>query len=315
MGARKRRKGVGPHGILVVDKPAGQTSHDVVQRVRKLYGTRSVGHAGTLDPMATGVLVLGLGEGTKALRFFADRDKVYETLIALGEETVSLDADGEITRRVPVPDGWQTRVDAALDTERQRSSQIPPRVSAIHVGGRRAHALVRSGEAFELEPRPVSVHAITVDAIETHPPSIALKIHVGSGYYVRSLARDLAEALGTVGHLAQLRRVRCAEFDAAGAANLAPMSAGAPLPAPEPLERALARIMPMATLDSEGTRDARAGRRVAPDHIDAPRDRESAWLAPDGRLVAVGHVDSDGVGRVVRGFFQLTDDAEGAPTS
>lgn len=211
-------------GLLVVDKPIGPTSHDVVQWARRVLGTSQVGHTGTLDPMASGVLVLGVGQGTKLMPYLGAEDKLYETTLRLGRSTTTLDAEGEVLERVPVPDGLTLeRVRQVAATFVGTLSQQAPDVSAIKVGGRALHERVRAGEAVDAPFRDVVCHALEVQGLEAVPNDperavdVTLALHTGKGYYVRSLGRDLAEALGTVGHLVQLRRTRNGAFSVDGA--------------------------------------------------------------------------------------------------
>ncbi len=289
-----------PSGVLVVDKPRGPTSHDVVQRVRRALATREVGHAGTLDPMATGVLVVAVGEATKLVPWLTAADKGYTATLVLGVATDSYDAEGTVVEtRTPDP-SWRTRLPHALEVERTRREQIPPAFSAIKTDGVRAHERARRGESVELAARPVEVRTLDASA-SLDADELTIEVAVAKGYYVRSLARDLAAALGTVGHLTALRRTRSGAFT---------MEEAAPLDAPDlalrlvPLAHAAARALPVARLSGRGTDDARAGRRVAPS--DLVREGQAlgphAWLAPDGALVAVGEIEADGSGRVLRGF-------------
>jgi len=303
-----------PSGVLVVDKPRGPTSHDVVARVRRALRTKAVGHAGTLDPMATGVLVVAVGEATKLVLYLTAADKAYEATIALGVATATLDADGDVTARAPVPDDWPARLDAALAAERARDAQVPPAFSAIQTNGVRAYDLARRGEAVDLAPRPVRVVDLTALAARRDPPAVDLAITTAKGYYVRALARDLAAALGTVGHLTALRRTRSGAFTVAEAAPLDDGLAARLVPLPDAARRAL----PIARLTPAGVIDARAGRPVAaadlavegaaalvaPSEHGAEEEgaRPYAWLDEAGDVVAVGAVASDGRGRVLRGF-------------
>jgi len=203
-------------GILVVDKPSGWTSHDVVARIRGLAGTRRVGHAGTLDPMATGVLVVGVGRATRLLGHISSHTKAYTGTIRLGWATVSDDAEGERTIGAPA-DGLRTAdLLAAVDRLTGAILQRPSAVSAIKVDGRRAHERVRSGEAVELAARPVVVSVLDVRDARRRPDLAALDVDVevecSSGTYVRALARDLGELLGVGGHLTALRRTRVGGF-------------------------------------------------------------------------------------------------------
>jgi tRNA pseudouridine55 synthase len=277
-------------GVLVVDKPRGPTSHDLVGRVRRALHTRHVGHAGTLDPMATGVLVVAVGEATKLVPWLTADDKTYEATIRLGIETDTLDAEGEITRRVPVPS--ELDLENALARERARTSQVPPAYSAIRIDGKRSHELARAGQAIELAARPVEVRAI--DLVRREQDELVVRVEASKGYFVRSLGRDLAEALGTVGHLTALRRLRSGAF---GIDDARPIDAALLLSTDEAAKRAL----PITVLSPEAAADAAHGKPIAPERVRDPHDRPSAWVDEDGRLVAVG-VFRDGLGRVLRGF-------------
>jgi tRNA pseudouridine55 synthase len=197
-------------GLVVVDKPAGWTSHDVVARVRSLAGTRRVGHAGTLDPMATGVLLVGVGRATRLLGHLALAEKAYDATIRLGVSTITDDAEGEILATAPaagVPDDAIRAGVAALTGE---IDQVPARVSAVKVAGRRAYARVRAGDEVELPSRRVTVSVFEVREVRRHADLVDLDVRVvcSSGTYVRALARDLGTALGVGGHLTALRRIR-----------------------------------------------------------------------------------------------------------
>ena len=195
-------------GIVVVDKPAGMTSHDVVARLRRFFGTRKVGHAGTLDPMATGVLVAGIERGTKLLAHLVAEDKVYETTIRLGESTTTDDAEGDAVEK---HDAFGVS-DDAIRAEVQKLTgtimQVPSKVSAIKIGGRRAHELVRAGEKVEIPAREVTIHAFELRGIRRDGEFVDVdaRVHCSSGTYIRSLGRDLGAALGVGGHLIALRR-------------------------------------------------------------------------------------------------------------
>ncbi|PFG42780.1 tRNA pseudouridine55 synthase [Isoptericola jiangsuensis] len=221
------RRPTAPDGLLVVDKPAGWTSHDVVARCRRLAGTRKVGHAGTLDPMATGVLVVGVGRATKLLTYVVGADKAYDATIRLGVSTTTDDAEGEVV--VAAGTGPGVARDA-LDREVARLTgdirQVPTTVSAIKVDGKRAYARARAGEEVELAARPVTVSRFDVLDVRTAVADgldvVDVDVHVvvSSGTYVRALARDLGAALGVGGHLTALRRTRVGGFDLAQARTL-----------------------------------------------------------------------------------------------
>lgn len=284
--------------VLVVDKPRGVTSHDVVAKARKALGTRAIGHAGTLDPMATGVLVLAVGEATKLVAYLTADDKEYEAAIALGAATDTLDADGKITERADVPEKWRDRIDEALAAERARTEQVPPAFSAIHAEGERAHKKARRGEAVDLSARPVRVHAL--DVLEIGEAALRVRLLVSKGYYVRSLARDLAARLGTVGHLTELRRLRSGAFTLAEAVSLASLSPSSPALS---LAEAARRVLPAATLSEIGATHARAGRPMPATEVNPAAEGVHAWFAADGSLVALGEIQG-GVGRVRRGFTE-----------
>lgn len=302
--------------MLVVDKPRGPTSHDVVARIRRALATREVGHAGTLDPMATGVLVVAVGEATKLVAWLTAHEKAYDATVALGVETDTLDAEGRemgraalepgLLAELAAPAGSPTpRLRAALEAERARTSQVPPAFSAIQKDGERAYARARRGEAVELAPREVRVSLLELVARSAEPPSLALRLAVDKGYYVRSLARDLAAALSTLGHLTSLRRTRsgCFTLDEAVALDVGDEVLAAHV---EPLASAASRALPVARLTQDGARDARHGRPVRPADIHAPAPGPCAWLDAEGALVAVGEVDESGAGKVLRGFLPLT---------
>jgi tRNA pseudouridine55 synthase len=306
----KRSESGGPHGIVVVDKPRGPTSHDIVQSARRVFGTRRIGHAGTLDPMATGVLVLLLGEATKLSEIATAADKTYRAQVSFGRATDSHDANGRTTAEVEVrlEDLSDAALSRALESERLRCQQIPPAVSAIKLQGRRSYELSRNGAPPELEPRAVSVRALELG--ERAGPLLNLELRVSKGYYVRALARDLGLALGVPAHLSQLRRLVSGSFSLAEACAWPPEN---PPPQPLPLELALARLVPMLRLTEAGVRRARSGQLLsASDFIDdalSLRAESSegmqptlcAWTDPNGSPIALGAFDGAGF-RVRRGF-------------
>jgi tRNA pseudouridine55 synthase len=305
------------HGVLVVDKPSGMTSHDVVARVRRVAGQREVGHAGTLDPMASGVLVVLLGEATKLTPWVTADDKRYACTLQLGVETASGDADGEEVARAPVPEAlrrelaaWHVGDDAqtaspaiaqAIAAERERKTQVPPAVSAIHVDGERAYARARRGETVELEPRPVEVRAVEVSGTDAERATLSCTLHASKGYYVRAFARDLAAWLGTLAHLVDLRRLASGTFTLADALPFPALEREAIAAALVPCEAAAARVLPVLRLTTELTVAARQGKRFAWP-ADPIAEGPHAWLDEGGKLVAVGE-PREGLARVVRGFF------------
>jgi tRNA pseudouridine55 synthase len=212
-------------GLLLVDKPAGMTSHDVVLLVRRAYGERSIGHLGTLDPFATGLLILLLGRSTRLATFIQTEPKVYEATIRFGAETDTDDCTGSVIRQGPLPS--QEQVNAVIPTLTGRISQVPPAYSAKSVDGTRAYDAARKGEPIELAPADVDVHSWQIRA--TRPNEIDVTITCGTGTYIRALARDLGRATGSAAHLSSLRRIRSGEFDVGDAATLEQIKHSAPV--------------------------------------------------------------------------------------
>ncbi len=305
-------------GVLVIDKPVGPTSHDVVARMRKAFDTHAVGHAGTLDPQASGVLVVALGQATKLAFYLTQQDKRYEAMVTFGTSTNTLDREGEIMASGPIPDdlaralaggstAGSTLLAGALDMERRRKEQMPPAFSAIKQGGRSVHKLARRGEEVILEPRAVEVKSLEI--METTADSLGLSLVVSKGYYVRALARDLGETLGVPAHLSSLRRTASGAFS---------LEEALPLEAsPEDLQRALqpvarvaARVLAVAELSGEGVRFARHGKALTAQHFSiAPASGISAWFGPDGELIAIGRASGEGTFAVQRGFSHSTSSA------
>jgi tRNA pseudouridine55 synthase len=298
------------NGIVIVDKPAGCTSHDVVQRVRKALRQRSVGHAGTLDPLATGVLVVAVGEGTKLVSHLQSDDKRYEVTIALGAETDSLDADGEITETADVPPLDAATVEQALQSFLGRHPQKAPKLSAIKVDGTPLHRRMRRGEDVEAPVRQVELYAATVE--DVHQDALRLSLHCGKGFYVRSLARDLARALGTLGYVTALRRTASGAFSIDDGLYGDQMTADTIAERLIPLKEACGALM-RVELTEEGVAHARHGRPIGPEVVvgDAWRgaspEESLALFAPDGEPVALGRRVDDGL-RVVRGFTTTVPD-------
>ncbi|WP_214106385.1 tRNA pseudouridine(55) synthase TruB [Acrocarpospora catenulata] len=216
MSNAKSRRTPPPSGIVVVDKPAGWTSHDVVAKMRGIAGTRKVGHAGTLDPMATGVLVVGVEKATRLLGHLALTEKVYEASIRLGVSTNTDDAEGEVTATAPAGHLADAEIMSGVAALTGEIMQIPPQVSAIKVNGERAYKRARAGEEVELQARPVTVYAFEVTAIRRDGEAVDVDavITCSSGTYIRALARDLGAGLGVGGHLTALRRTRVGPYTA-----------------------------------------------------------------------------------------------------
>jgi tRNA pseudouridine55 synthase len=276
-----------PHsGVAVIDKPAGRTSHQVVAKVRHIVGTRKVGHAGTLDPMATGVLVIGIGRATRLLGYLALTEKAYQATIRLGIATVSDDADGEMTASAGAGGVSDDQIGPALARLRAERLQVPSSVSAIKINGVRSYAKVRSGQDVVLSPRQVIIHKFEVlDRRDLEVDGVTVVdldviVECSSGTYVRALARDLGTTLGTGGHLTALRRTRVGPFTLEQAQTI------------DEAERGL-RIVPLAdvvrssfatlTVNETQANDIRHGRRlvgvVLPDRTTALLEQTGSFLA------------------------------------
>ncbi len=240
-------------GLLLVDKPQGLTSHDVVARVRRLAGTRRVGHAGTLDPMATGLLIIGLDKATRLLGHLATHDKDYTGTVRLGARTSTDDAEGELIAEGDAGDIADTAIHGAAATFVGDLLQVPPAVSAIKVGGVRSYTRARRGEDIELAARPARVTAFDVLAVRREGRYVDVDIFasVSSGTYIRALARDLGETLGAGGHLTALRRTRIGSYDISAARPLAEFEAqGSVRDALQPLAAAVAAAFPRRDVDA-----------------------------------------------------------------
>ena len=213
----RRRTDPGIDGVAVIDKPAGWTSHDVVAKSRGIIGTRKIGHSGTLDPDATGVLVLGVGKATRLLRFMTELPKSYVGEIVFGVETNTLDASGEVTAVHEMSDVSDADVRQAALGLTGPIMQIPPMVSAVKIGGRRLHELAREGKEIDRPPRPVTIHRFDLDPLADHPGIWRCEVDCSSGTYIRTLAADLGTALGGGAHLRNLRRTAVGGFSLADA--------------------------------------------------------------------------------------------------
>ena len=283
----------GPTGLLVVDKPGGMTSHDVVARVRRLAGTRKVGHAGTLDPMATGVLVLGLGRATRLLGHLVLTEKAYDATIRLGVATTTDDAEGEeLSRSATAEELAEGDVREALAALVGDIQQRPSAVSAIKVDGKRAYQRVRDGEDVVLPARSVTIHEIAPRAVRRGPGVLDVDVSVrcSSGTYVRAIARDTGERLGVGGHLTALRRTAVGGFDLAVARTLEQLSESLRTVS---LEDAARATFPCVTLDDAEAADVRVGRR-----LDRALPGLTAVFSPEGRFLAL-YEPADGRARAV----------------
>lgn len=278
-------------GLVVVDKPAGLTSHDVVARIRRIAGTRRVGHAGTLDPAATGVLLVGVERATRLLGYLAQKDKSYLATIRLGQSTVTDDAESEVTGGASAGGIEQPEVAAGVAKLTGPLSQIPSSVSAVKVDGRRAYARVRAGEDVRLAPRSVVVSTFEVLGI-ARPTADLLDVRVcvscSTGTYVRALARDLGSDLGVGGHLTALRRTRVGTFDEAEARTLEVLQDDFGLVSVTDVVR---RCFQTVVLDPGMAQGVRHGRRVDLPEGFAPCDAVVGVLDPDGGALAIMSVD------------------------
>ena len=248
-------------GFLLIDKPGGLTSHDVVSRLRRLLGERRIGHAGTLDPMATGLLVVAVGRVTRLLRFVQGRPKVYEAAMVMGVATDTLDADGAVLTREPLPVS-EAEVRSAAARFVGTIHQVPPMVSAIRIGGRRLHQLAREGEEVEREARQVEIFALEVtDFLPCDYPEVAFTVRCSTGTYVRTLADDIAHALGGRAHLSALRRTAIGSLQVGEARRLASLEEAAAAGAGIPLLSAAdaLRDLPSVQVGPETARGVRHG--------------------------------------------------------
>ena len=284
MGSPTRRSEPGPSGLLVVDKPAGWTSHDVVAKLRGVLGTRKVGHAGTLDPDATGVLLVGVGRVTRLLRWLSESGKAYEGEVVLGVETNTLDAAGEVTATHDMAGVTAEQVRAAAATFLGAIEQVPPMVSAIKVDGKRLHELARAGVEVERAPRPVRIDRF--DVSPTADPLVwRCEVECSAGTYVRSLAADLGTALGGGAHLRALRRTRSGSF---------------PIEEAVPLEAASVealRHLPALAVDGDLLVAVGHGKVLPLEVLGATGEGPWRVLGPAGDLLAVYEAHRDGAAK------------------
>ncbi len=285
---RAGEAGGAPSGLVIVDKPSGLTSHDVVARIRRLAGTRRVGHAGTLDPMATGVLVIGIEQATRLLGHLALTQKEYRGTIRLGQATDTDDAEGQVIARASAAGVTPEALHAATAALTGEIQQVPPGISAIKVGGQRAYRLTREGAPPELAARPVTVSALDIlDTRRSTGPAgeelLDVDVHVtcSSGTYIRAIARDLGAALGTGGHLTELRRTRVGPYLARDAATLEELAESLRV---VPLAQAAGAAFARRDLTADEARRVGHGARLPA--VGAGAGPVAAF-APDGTLVAL----------------------------
>ncbi|MDX6354335.1 MAG: tRNA pseudouridine55 synthase [Streptomyces sp.] len=310
-----------PSGLVIVDKPGGLTSHGVVSRMRRLAGTRRVGHAGTLDPMATGVLVIGVEKATRLLGHLTLTEKEYVATIRLGQSTVTDDAEGEITAEASAAGVTRAAVDAGIAALTGPIRQVPSKVSAIKVNGVRSYTRVREGEDFELADRPVTVSSFTVQDMRTVRDAgapeasgvlessgaesaearefvdVDVTVVCSSGTYIRALARDLGAGLGVGGHLTALRRTRVGPYGLDGARTLEQLEESFEV---LPIEQAAAAAFPRWEADSDQARLLGHGVRIK---VPALAPGPNAVFGPDGRFLALVE-EIDGQAKIVAGFAQ-----------
>ncbi len=270
-------------GLVVVDKPPGLTSHDVVGRCRRIFGTRKVGHAGTLDPMATGVLVVGIERATKILGLLTATDKSYAATVRLGQTTSTDDAEGDVLQTVSAAQVGDADIEAAVAALRGEISQTPSAVSAIKVGGKRAYQLAREGAAVELAARPVRIDRFEVLGVRRHDGFVDVDVEVdcSSGTYIRALARDVGAALKVGGHLTALRRTRVGRFGLDEAHTLDALAENPRLS--YTLDEACLLAFPRRDLTAEEAESARHGRALNPAGIDGVY----AARASDGQVISL----------------------------
>lgn len=278
-------------GLIVVDKPVGPTSHHIVSVVRTGTGIRKVGHAGTLDPRASGVLVLCLGNATRLSEYLSTSTKGYQAVVRFGTATRTYDGDGDVTRHTgDSPD--LSAINSTLPQFVGTLEQIPPPFSAIKVAGRKAYELARRGEEVELGPRTVTVSALEVDSYQ--PPDLAIRVECSAGTYIRSLAHDLGQRLGCGAHLWALRRTRAGPFTLAEAASLAELQAGFQDGSWEthvrPASDAIGGL-PRVELSPDGWSHIRNGNPI---RTHGGAEGLAAGFGPDGNLVAILEAQADG---------------------
>ena len=275
-------------GLVLVDKPAGMTSHDVVARLRRIMGTRRVGHSGTLDPMATGVLVVGVERGTKFLAHVVTHDKRYTATVRLGAATVTDDAEGEVISRCAPTDVTAEQIRDAFAAQVGEIMQRPSSVSSIKIDGKRAHERVRAGEDVVLPKRPVTVFELDVIDISDAQLGfidVTISVHCSSGTYIRSIARDVGAALGVGGHLTALRRTSVGPFDISQCTTL---EALAELEDPVEklaldLNQAMTTCFPTREISEQEGKDVSLGKWLEP----VGRPEVYAVVTPAGRAIAL----------------------------
>lgn len=300
----RRRTGQDIHGILLLDKPAGISSNQALQRVRRLFSARKAGHSGSLDPFATGMLPVCLGEATKTAAFMLESSKTYQAVIRLGCATTTGDIEGEIRQEMPVPELSREAIERALAGFLGDQAQVPPMYSALKHQGQPLYKLARQGLSIERKPRHIKIHRIELKAWE--PPTLAFEVHCSKGTYIRTLAEDIANVLGSCGHLIALRRISVEPFDANAMVTLGALEAavagGGGQEALLPLDAGLsgwARV----ELNSED-----AGRFIHGVPVATGMDQGMVRLSgPGGVLLGLAEVGDDGIARAKRVFVMAEE--------
>ena len=288
-------------GLVIVDKPQGMTSHDVVSRLRRIFGTRKVGHAGTLDPMATGVLVAGINRGTKFLPYLVGADKTYIATVRFGGQTTTEDAEGELTESTDARLSHDQIEDACAQF-RGDIMQRPSSVSAIKIAGKRSYQRVRDGEDVEIPARPIRIHQLTVDSVQVidscsatgkAATEVQLTVRCSSGTYIRALARDIGEALGVGGYLIGLRRTAVGPFGLDSSRTLEELGADdAEASLSLSLDAAALQRYPVIQITDSEAVDLSQGKRLAARELPGEL---CAAQRPDGKVVALVQASDKGV--------------------
>lgn len=292
------------HGVLLVDKPVGMTSFDVLRRLRRILGTKKLGHAGTLDPFASGVLVVCVGEYTRYAGYLTDDDKQYVADVALGVETNTDDLDGEALVHQPLPEDWVSALDQVLPRFRGAIEQVPPAFSAIHVDGKRAYALARKGEEVAIPARTVTIHRLEVDSLAED--GFTVTVEASKGTYIRALARDIGRELGCGGHLRGLRRTQSGPFGIEETLSLEAIETAMKEGRLSLLEgRSALRGMPSLELNEVELRQMRFG-QAAPQPSSVELGMYVLYVASTGELLGLGDVRSYEEGEdIAEGFERV----------
>lgn len=277
-------------GVLLLDKPAGLSSNAALGAVKRLFRASSAGHTGALDPLATGLLPICLGEATKVAGLFLDADKSYSARLQLGAATVTGDAEGEVSQTAPVPELTSARIEAVLARILGPQLQVPPMYSALKQGGQPLYRLARAGVEVERAPRPIVIHALSLESLDPAAGALSFSVRCSKGTYVRVLGEDIARALGTVGHLTALRRCVVAGLPAQmyTAAEIEALSPAARHELLLPIHTALAHL-PQQVLGAPEVERIRLGQRL---RIEAPDAEAALLLDPEGQAVGVGSINA-----------------------